>query len=62
VWAGHPAQRRDFVVLLKMQLDFVAKRAQYLDVDAKENTSWLGRLVIALLLTLIGGAVTAVIV
>lgn len=41
---------------------FATKQAQYLDVDARENSSWLGRLVIALLLTLIGGAVTAVII
>jgi hypothetical protein len=45
-----------------MQLDFAIKREQYLDVDARESSSWLGRLVIALLLTLIGGAVTAVII
>jgi hypothetical protein len=45
-----------------MQLDFATRQAQYLDVNARENSSWLGRLVIGLLLTLIGGAVTAVII
>jgi len=52
----------EHLCIAKMQLDFVTRQAQYLNVNARENSSWLGRLVIGLLLTLIGGAVTFVII